>query len=77
MDMSLGFPQLVLETKEGEEGCPMYDSDNKNCQVHHDMPLNCQAYPLGYNGEKYLVEAIESVLNQTFANFELLKLNSY
>ena len=55
MDMSLGFAQLVLETKEDEEGCPMYDSDNKNCQVHHDMPLNCQAYPLGYNGEKYFV----------------------
>ena len=28
-----------------------------------------------YNGEKYLVEAIESVLNQTFTNFELLILN--
>ena len=25
-----------------------------------------------YNGEKYLAEAIESVLNQTFADFELL-----
>ena len=46
MDMSLGFPQLVLETKENEKGCPMYDSENKNCQVYHDMPLNCQAYPL-------------------------------
>ena len=33
----------------------MYDRDNKNCQIHHDMPLNCQAYPLGYNGEKYFV----------------------
>ncbi len=55
MDMSLGFPQLVLETKEDESGCPMYDSNNKNCQIHHDMPLNCQAYPLGYNGEKYFV----------------------
>lgn len=28
-----------------------------------------------YNGEKYLVEAIESVLNQTFADFDLLVLN--
>ena len=55
MDMSQGFPQLVLETKEGETGCPMYDSENKNCQIYHDMPLNCQAYPLGYNGEKYFV----------------------
>ena len=55
MDMTGGFPQLVLETKENETGCPMYDYDNKNCQIHHDMPLNCQAYPLGYNGEKYFV----------------------
>ncbi len=55
MDMSLGFPQLVLETKEDEKGCPMYDSENKNCRVYHDMPLNCQAYPLNYNGEKYFV----------------------
>ena len=55
MDMSGGFPQLVLETKEGETGCPMYDSENKLCQIHHDMPLNCQAYPLNYNGSKYFV----------------------
>ena len=55
MDMTRGFPQLVLETKENGTGCPMYDHDNKNCQIHHDMPLNCQAYPLGYNGEKYFV----------------------
>ena len=55
MTMNGGFPQLVLETKEGESGCPMYDQENKNCQIHHDMPLNCQAYPLGYNGEKYFV----------------------
>ena len=55
MDMSKGFPQLVLETKEGANGCPMYDTENKNCQIYHDMPLNCQAYPLGYNGEKYFV----------------------
>ena len=28
-----------------------------------------------YNGEKYLAEAIESVLNQTYSNFELIILN--
>ena len=28
-----------------------------------------------YNAEKYLSEAIESVLNQTYANFELLLIN--
>jgi len=55
MDMDGGFPQLVLESKEDETGCPMYDSENKLCQVHHDMPLNCKAYPLNYNGSKYFV----------------------
>ena len=25
-----------------------------------------------YNGEKYLEEAVESILNQTFSNFEFL-----
>ena len=25
-----------------------------------------------YNGEKYLLEAIESILNQTYTNFEFL-----
>src|SRR3990167_8750512 len=28
-----------------------------------------------YNGEKYLKEAVDSVLNQTFADFDLLILN--
>ena len=55
MDMERGFPQLVLESKEDKTGCPMYDSENKLCQVHHDMPLNCKAYPLNYNGSKYFV----------------------
>jgi len=55
MNMSKGFPELILEPKENENGCPLFDAENKNCQVFHDMPLNCQAYPLGYNGEKYFV----------------------
>lgn len=28
-----------------------------------------------YNGEKYLVEAIESILNQTYKNFEFIIVN--
>ena len=30
-----------------------------------------------YNGEKYLPETIESILNQTFTNFEFLKKISF
>lgn len=35
------------------------------------MPLVSVLMPL-YNGEKYVVEAVESILNQTFRDFELL-----
>ena len=55
VDMAGGIPKLILETEAEKEGCPLYDHENKNCQVYHDMPLSCQAYPLGYNGEKYFV----------------------
>lgn len=55
MDMTDGFPKLILESKEDEKGCPLFDGTNKNCQIFHDMPLNCKSYPLGYNGEKYFI----------------------
>ena len=56
LENSSGFPRLVLKTPEREEqGCPVYDAETKECGLYDDLPLNCQAYPLGYNGEKYYV----------------------
>ena len=56
LDMVSGFPRLVLKPSEGEErGCPVYDVESKDCGLYADLPLNCQAYPLGFNGEKYFV----------------------
>ena len=43
------------------------DEDIKHPRISVVMPL--------YNGEKYLREAIDSILNQTYANFELLLIN--
>ena len=37
---------------------------NKSPEISVIMPV--------YNGEKYLKEAIESILNQTYKNFEFL-----
>ena len=37
---------------------------NKNPEISVVMPV--------YNSEKFLTEAIESILNQTYKNFELL-----
>lgn len=56
LEASSGFPRLVLKPPEGEEqGCPVYDAETRNCGLYTDLPLNCEAYPLGYNGEKYYV----------------------
>ena len=56
LDMISGFPRLVLKPPEGEvQGCPVYDVESKDCGLYTDLPLNCQAYPLGFNGEKYFV----------------------
>jgi len=34
-------------------GCPLYDHNNKICNMYYSMPLYCAAYPLAYNGTKY------------------------
>ncbi len=50
-------PLVLSADAEGEEGCAMPE-------ISVVMPV--------YNGEEYLPEAIESILDQTFGNFEFL-----
>ncbi len=58
------YVRLVIQklSAEGEDtnpsGCPLYDYNNKICNVYSSMPLHCAAYPLAFNGEKfYLVDS--------------------
>ncbi len=63
--MAVGRPYLdiVLASDEGAEafmkgdhehrGCPMYDADNKLCNIYHSMPLYCRSFPLAFNGSGY------------------------
>ncbi len=39
-----------------EKGCPMYDKENKLCNIYHSMPLECKAFPLGFNGQNYYIK---------------------
>ena len=59
------FPtQVGGETREAisivlagsEKGCPLYDKENKLCNVYHSMPLECKAFPLGFNGQNYVIK---------------------
>ncbi len=66
--MAVGRPYLdiVLASDEGmgafeqgdteHRGCPMYDADNKLCNIYHSMPLYCRSFPLAYNGNNYFVK---------------------
>ncbi len=66
--MAVGRPYLdvVLASDEGAEalmrgdqehrGCPLYDADNKLCNVYHSMPLYCRAFPLAWNGSGYFLK---------------------
>jgi len=66
--MAVGRPYLdiVMASDEGMKafdagdvehmGCPMYDSENKLCNIFHSMPLYCRSFPLAYNGSNYFVK---------------------
>jgi Fe-S-cluster containining protein len=55
------FIQISLkkpESAEGEpqNGCPLYDENNKICNIHFSMPLYCGSYPLGFDGKNYFLK---------------------
>ncbi len=39
-----------------EKGCPLYDQENKICNIYHSLPLECKAFPLGFNGQNYVIK---------------------
>ncbi len=49
-----GFMTLVLGGS--ENGCSMFDKENRLCNIYHSMPLECKAFPLGYNGKNYYIK---------------------
>jgi Fe-S-cluster containining protein len=66
--MAVGRPYLdvVLASDEGMEaymagdrehkGCPLFDADNKLCNIYHSMPLYCRSFPLAFNGTGYFIK---------------------
>ena len=39
-----------------EPGCPVYDAENKLCNIYYSMPLYCKSFPLGYDNERYFLK---------------------
>ncbi|MFX1284884.1 MAG: YkgJ family cysteine cluster protein [Promethearchaeota archaeon] len=47
---------LTLILTSSENGCSMFDKENRLCNIYHAMPLECKAFPLGYNGKNYFIK---------------------
>ena len=50
--------QLLL-AKDDDGFCSLYHRDNKACTIHYNKPLFCKSYPLGFNGENYVLKSKE------------------
>jgi Fe-S-cluster containining protein len=61
IEVSNDFIQISLKRNEDDEvgqkkGCPLYDAENKLCNIYFSMPLFCKSFPLGYDGERYFIK---------------------
>lgn len=47
---------MTLVITGSENGCSLLDQENHLCNIYHSMPLECKAFPLGYNGKNYYIK---------------------
>jgi Fe-S-cluster containining protein len=60
--LSLAVVNESLEihlTKDDDGYCSLYHRDNKACSIHYNKPLYCSSYPLGFNGNNYVIKSKE------------------
>jgi Fe-S-cluster containining protein len=59
MQLKDDYVEVCLKKPEGEKdtsGCPLYDPENKLCNIYYSMPLYCKSFPLGYDGKSYFLK---------------------
>jgi Fe-S-cluster containining protein len=61
MELEDEYIQISLRPPESEDreqkrGCPLYDPENKICNIYFSMPLYCKSFPLGYDGNRYFIK---------------------
>ncbi len=58
LDLVLASDEGLEATRKGDRewtGCPLYDRENKLCNIYATMPLACRSFPLAYDGEAFFV----------------------
>jgi Fe-S-cluster containining protein len=53
--------QILLKKTESEDeksqkGCPLYDDNNKICNIYFSKPLFCSSFPLGFDGKNFFIK---------------------
>ncbi len=54
--IQISLRQPESEDREQKRGCPLYDKENKICNIYFSMPLYCKSFPLGYDGDRYFIK---------------------
>lgn len=47
--------QLDIHTQDDRSVCALYDIEKQECTVLDNKPISCRTYPLGYNGQNFIV----------------------
>jgi len=78
-EMKLEKTILKEEEKRPEEEqfdsvCPLLNRETKECTVYSTRPITCKAFPLGYNGESFVIRDLECPgIDKGFMTAERLK----
>ncbi len=54
--VQISLKKSEKEVNKAEKGCPLYDEENKLCNIYFSMPLYCKSFPLGYDGKRYFLK---------------------
>ncbi|MBA1341738.1 MAG: hypothetical protein C5S40_06305 [ANME-2 cluster archaeon] len=51
--------QLDKQTKDDMTVCALYDLEKSECTLGDNRPLSCRSFPLGYNGNNYIIVYVD------------------
>jgi Fe-S-cluster containining protein len=51
----------IFLIKDDDGYCNLFHRDNNKCTIYNERPLFCRAYPLGFDGENYLVRTKDCI----------------
>ena len=75
LDLEETEERIRISLRKDDDGkCSLYHRDNKRCTIYESRPIQCRAFPLGFNGENYYLKSGNCIgLNKKEMNREQLE----